>query len=153
MTATHLAGRTLADLVLGEDTLHTRHPWVNHMVRRWSRSRYGMQVSRRCIWRTSERPRAGLAATHLVGEHCRRQQRSLNVIASHVSAVRASNRLARSAVRRVLAVATEMLNPSVHRRHGDFRDGRQKLMGFCGPRFAGHAGRLPRLVQARRLVL
>lgn len=35
VTATNLAGRTLADLVLGEDSLRTRHPWVNHSVRRW----------------------------------------------------------------------------------------------------------------------
>lgn len=35
VTATNLAGRTLADLVLGRDTPRTRHPWVNHRVRRW----------------------------------------------------------------------------------------------------------------------
>ncbi len=35
VTATNLAGRTLADLVLGEDTPRTRHPWVGHTVRRW----------------------------------------------------------------------------------------------------------------------
>lgn len=35
VTAANLAGRTLADLVLGEDSPRTRHPWVNHSVRRW----------------------------------------------------------------------------------------------------------------------
>lgn len=35
VTATNLAGRTLADLVLGLDTARIRHPWVNHTVRRW----------------------------------------------------------------------------------------------------------------------
>ncbi len=35
VTATHLAGRTLADLVLGRDTELTRLPWVGHRARRW----------------------------------------------------------------------------------------------------------------------
>lgn len=35
VTATHLAGRTLADLVLGRDTEITRLPWVGHRARRW----------------------------------------------------------------------------------------------------------------------
>lgn len=35
VTATYLAGRTLTDLVLGQDTARTRHPWVGHTVRRW----------------------------------------------------------------------------------------------------------------------
>ncbi len=35
VTATNLAGRTLRDLVLGEQTPLTRLPWVNHRVRRW----------------------------------------------------------------------------------------------------------------------
>jgi glycine/D-amino acid oxidase-like deaminating enzyme len=35
VTATHLAGRTLADLVLGHDTERTRLPWVGHRARRW----------------------------------------------------------------------------------------------------------------------
>lgn len=35
LTTTHLAGRTLADLVLGRDTELTRLPWTNHRVRRW----------------------------------------------------------------------------------------------------------------------
>ena len=35
LTATNLAGRTLRDLVLGEDTDLTRLPWTNHRVRRW----------------------------------------------------------------------------------------------------------------------
>jgi glycine/D-amino acid oxidase-like deaminating enzyme len=35
VTASNLAGRTLADLVLGEDSPRTRHPWVNHAGRRW----------------------------------------------------------------------------------------------------------------------
>ena len=35
VTATHLAGRTLADLVLRRDTAVTRLPWVGHRSRRW----------------------------------------------------------------------------------------------------------------------
>lgn len=35
VTSTNLAGRTLADLILGRDTELTRLPWVNHTVRRW----------------------------------------------------------------------------------------------------------------------
>ncbi|MBM7505963.1 NAD(P)/FAD-dependent oxidoreductase [Agromyces aurantiacus] len=35
VTATNLAGRTLADLVLGRDTDLTRLPWVGHRVRKW----------------------------------------------------------------------------------------------------------------------
>jgi glycine/D-amino acid oxidase-like deaminating enzyme len=35
VTATNLAGRTLADLVLRHDTELTRLPWVNHRARRW----------------------------------------------------------------------------------------------------------------------
>lgn len=35
VTATNLAGRTLADLVLGNDTELVRLPWVNHRTRRW----------------------------------------------------------------------------------------------------------------------
>lgn len=35
VTATNLAGRTLADLVLGRDTDLTRLPWVNHRARNW----------------------------------------------------------------------------------------------------------------------
>ena len=35
VTATNLAGRTLADLVLGRDTELTRLPWVGHHARRW----------------------------------------------------------------------------------------------------------------------
>ncbi len=35
VTATNLAGRTLADLVLGHDTEITRLPWVGHRARRW----------------------------------------------------------------------------------------------------------------------
>ncbi|KRF37253.1 NAD(P)/FAD-dependent oxidoreductase [Nocardioides sp. Soil805] len=35
VTATHLAGQTLADLVLGRDTELTRLPWVGHRARRW----------------------------------------------------------------------------------------------------------------------
>ncbi len=35
LTATNLAGRTLRDLVRGEDTDLTRLPWTNHRVRRW----------------------------------------------------------------------------------------------------------------------
>ncbi|GAA2042109.1 FAD-dependent oxidoreductase [Catenulispora yoronensis] len=33
--ATNLAGRTLADLLVGHDTELTRLPWVNHRSRRW----------------------------------------------------------------------------------------------------------------------
>lgn len=35
VTATNLAGRTLADLVLGRDTDLTHLPWVGHRARRW----------------------------------------------------------------------------------------------------------------------
>ena len=35
VTATNLAGRTLADLVLGRDTELTRLPWVGHRARSW----------------------------------------------------------------------------------------------------------------------
>jgi glycine/D-amino acid oxidase-like deaminating enzyme len=35
VTATNLAGRTLADLVLGRDTELTRLPWVGHRAPRW----------------------------------------------------------------------------------------------------------------------
>ncbi len=35
VAATNLAGRTLADLVLGEDTPITRLPWVDQRTRRW----------------------------------------------------------------------------------------------------------------------
>jgi glycine/D-amino acid oxidase-like deaminating enzyme len=35
VTASHLAGRTLAELIAGEDTPATRLPWVDHRSRRW----------------------------------------------------------------------------------------------------------------------
>ena len=35
VATTNLAGRTLADLVLGRDTELTRLPWVGHRTRRW----------------------------------------------------------------------------------------------------------------------
>ncbi|HEY3734524.1 MAG TPA: FAD-dependent oxidoreductase [Streptosporangiaceae bacterium] len=35
VAAANLAGRTLADLVLGRDTPRTALPWVNHRTRRW----------------------------------------------------------------------------------------------------------------------
>ena len=35
VTATNLAGRTLADLILGRQTDVTELPWVNHRVRKW----------------------------------------------------------------------------------------------------------------------
>lgn len=35
VTATNLAGRTLADLVLGNDTERVRLPWVNHRAKAW----------------------------------------------------------------------------------------------------------------------
>ena len=35
VAASNLAGRTLADLVLGRDTPRTALPWVNHRPRRW----------------------------------------------------------------------------------------------------------------------
>jgi glycine/D-amino acid oxidase-like deaminating enzyme len=35
VTATNLAGRTLADLVLGRDTEIARLPWVGHRAKRW----------------------------------------------------------------------------------------------------------------------
>jgi glycine/D-amino acid oxidase-like deaminating enzyme len=35
VTATNLAGRTLADLILGNESERIRLPWVNHRVRNW----------------------------------------------------------------------------------------------------------------------
>lgn len=35
VTATNLAGRTLTDLILGNETERIRLPWVNHRVRNW----------------------------------------------------------------------------------------------------------------------
>ena len=35
VSTTNLAGRTLRDLILGEDTELTRLPWVEHRSRRW----------------------------------------------------------------------------------------------------------------------
>ena len=35
VAAANLAGRTLADLILGKDSRLTRFPWVNHRVRNW----------------------------------------------------------------------------------------------------------------------
>jgi glycine/D-amino acid oxidase-like deaminating enzyme len=35
VAATNLAGRTLADLILGRRTEITRPPWVNHRSRHW----------------------------------------------------------------------------------------------------------------------
>ncbi|MFM7068430.1 MAG: FAD-dependent oxidoreductase, partial [Actinomycetes bacterium] len=35
VSTTHLAGRTLADLVLGQATDRTRLPWVGHQSRNW----------------------------------------------------------------------------------------------------------------------
>lgn len=35
VTSTNLAGRTITDLILGNDTELTRLPWVNHRVRKW----------------------------------------------------------------------------------------------------------------------
>jgi hypothetical protein len=35
VSTTNLAGRTLADLVLGRDTALTRLPWVGHRSRGW----------------------------------------------------------------------------------------------------------------------
>jgi hypothetical protein len=35
VSTTNLAGRTLADLLLGRDSAITRLPWVGHRSRRW----------------------------------------------------------------------------------------------------------------------
>jgi hypothetical protein len=35
VTSTNLAGRTIADLILGDDTEIASLPWVNHRVRKW----------------------------------------------------------------------------------------------------------------------
>lgn len=35
VTATNLAGRTLAELITGNDSVRTTLPWVDHTVRRW----------------------------------------------------------------------------------------------------------------------
>jgi hypothetical protein len=35
VTSTNLAGRTITDLILGNETELTSLPWVNHRVRKW----------------------------------------------------------------------------------------------------------------------
>jgi hypothetical protein len=35
VASTNLAGRTLSDLILGNDSEIARLPWVNHRVRNW----------------------------------------------------------------------------------------------------------------------
>jgi glycine/D-amino acid oxidase-like deaminating enzyme len=35
VTTSHLAGRTLADLIVGDETERTRLPWVGHVSRQW----------------------------------------------------------------------------------------------------------------------
>lgn len=69
VTATNLAGRTLADLVLGEDTERTRHPWVNHTVRRWEPEplRYtGVHTLYHAYHLADAREAAGRQGTHPV---------------------------------------------------------------------------------------
>ena len=63
VAAANLAGRTLADLVLREDTPRTALPWVDHRARRWEPSRPAGSASAGCIpptgsptgWRTGGR--------------------------------------------------------------------------------------------------
>lgn len=67
VTATNLAGRTLADLVLGQDTARTRHPWVGHTVRRWEPEplRYaGVHGLYRAYHLADARESAGRSSTH-----------------------------------------------------------------------------------------
>jgi glycine/D-amino acid oxidase-like deaminating enzyme len=66
VTATHLAGRTLADLVLGRDTEVTRLPWVNHRARRWEPEPLrwlGVQALYRAYHAADRREAAGRSTT------------------------------------------------------------------------------------------
>ncbi len=66
LTATNLAGRTLRDLVLGEDTELTRLPWTNHRVRRWEPEPLrwvGVHALYRLYRAADRREDAGLART------------------------------------------------------------------------------------------
>ncbi len=66
LTATHLAGRTLRDLVLGHDTDLVRLPWTNHRVRRWEPEPLrwlGVHALYRLYRAADRREDAGLART------------------------------------------------------------------------------------------
>ncbi len=66
LTATHLAGRTLRDLVLGHDTELARLPWTNHRVRRWEPEPVrwaGVHTLYRLYRAADRREDAGLAHT------------------------------------------------------------------------------------------
>ncbi len=64
VTATNLAGRTLADLVLGRDTdAHPGSPWVGHRAKRWEIeplrwTRRQRDLHRLPAWPTGPRPSA-----------------------------------------------------------------------------------------------
>ncbi|TPW76829.1 FAD-binding oxidoreductase [Schumannella sp. 10F1B-5-1] len=65
VTATNLAGRTLADLVLERDTERTRLPWVGHRARSWEPEPlrwlavHGIYAAYRAADRAESRPGAG----------------------------------------------------------------------------------------------
>ena len=77
LTATHLAGRTLRDLVLGHDTDLTRLPWTGHRVRRWEPEPLrwaGVHALYRLYRAADRREDAGLARTSRIA-------RAANVVA------------------------------------------------------------------------
>ena len=61
VTATNLAGRTLADLVLGRDTDLTHLPWVGHRARRWELEplRFLAVHAIYAVYRSADRMEAG----------------------------------------------------------------------------------------------
>ena len=75
LTATNLAGRTLRDLVLGEDTDLTRLPWTNHRVRRWEPEPLrwaGVHALYRLYRAADRREDAGLARTSRIARAAHR---------------------------------------------------------------------------------
>ncbi|MGJ0204064.1 FAD-dependent oxidoreductase [Leucobacter sp. gxy201] len=68
VTATNLAGRTLRDLILGEDTELTRLPWVGHRSRNWEPEplRWIAARSLYAVYRFADRReyRSGSGRTH-----------------------------------------------------------------------------------------
>ena len=75
LTATHLAGRTLRDLVLGHDTDLTRLPWTNHRVRRWEPEPLrwaGVHALYRLYRAADRREDAGLARTSRIARAAHR---------------------------------------------------------------------------------
>lgn len=75
LTATHLAGRTLRDLVLGHDTDLTRLPWTHHRVRRWEPEPLrwaGVHALYRLYRAADRREDAGLAHTSRIARAANR---------------------------------------------------------------------------------